>query len=295
MSVNKKYLIILDIDGTLLNSDGKITELTKDILLKLQSLGHKLVLASGRSFYRLQKIAAELEMVKYGGYFVEINGNCLYDVANDKRIRLFNLDFEQLKYICSVLPDDVELTFNGDCQLFHIIPDEIFKLKMLIRKEMKLPPNYPWSSGSYGWFSDLSDGYYTSKVINNLSEIDCVINKMTLSQNEDYIDKFYPWLKKKFKSKFQVALISKRQIEITHIFANKGLGLRSLIDYFNLGQYKTIAFGDSGNDLDLIGVVDVFVAMGNCLKIVSDSADFMTDSHDNDGIYKFLKTYIKEG
>lgn len=295
MSVNKKYLIILDIDGTLLNSDGKITDLTKNILLKLQSLGHKLVLASGRSFYRLQKIAAELEMVKYGGYFVEINGNCLYDVANDNRIRLFSLDIEQLNYICSVLPNDIELTFNGDCQLFHIIPNEIFKLKTLIRKEMKLLDNYPWSSGAYSWFSDLSDGYFTSQVISSLSDIDCVINKMTLSQNADYIDKFYPLLKVKLQDKFQVALISRRQIEITHINANKGLGLERLIKHFGLSRYKTIAFGDSGNDLDLIGRVDVFVAMGNCLEIVHDRADFVTDSHDSDGIYKFLKAYIKEG
>lgn len=295
MSVNNKYLIILDIDGTLLNSDGVITDLTKTILLKLQSIGHKLVLASGRSFYRLQKIASDLDMAKYGGYFVEINGNCLYDVANNKRIRLFNLDNNQLCYICSNVPNDIELTFNGDCQLFHIIPDDIFKLKMLIRKEMKLPSDYPWSSGAYSWFSDLSDGYFTSKVIHDLSEIDCVVNKMTLSQEENYINDFYPCLREKFQDKFQVALISKRQIEITHLAANKGLGLKRLIELFDLGQYKTIAFGDSGNDLSLVGIVDVFVAMGNCLDIVRNKADFVTDSHDNDGIYKFLKTYIKEG
>lgn len=293
--MNEKFLIVLDIDGTLLNSDGFILPQTKEILLNLESRGHKLVLASGRSYFRLMTIAKELELDKYNGYLVEINGNCLYDVANDKRERLYSLDMNQLSYLLSIVPNDIEITFHGDDRLFHIIPPDIYDLKSKIRKEMKLPKDYPWSSGAYSWFSDLSDGYFQSVVISDLSEIDCLINKLTLCQNEDYMKDFYPLIKERLSNEFQVALVSKRQIEITHLSANKGLGFKKLIDRFGLSDYKSVAFGDSGNDLDLAGFVDVFVAMGNGLDLVKERADYITDSHDDEGIYKFLKTYIKEG
>ena len=59
-----KY-IALDLDGTLTNSEKKITPLTRDALIKCQEKGIKLILASGRPTPGLYREAKELKMDEY--------------------------------------------------------------------------------------------------------------------------------------------------------------------------------------------------------------------------------------
>lgn len=66
--------IVLDIDGTLLNSKKKISEKTKQALINAQKKGVKVILASGRPTPGMFGLAEELEMTKYEGYLVSYNG-----------------------------------------------------------------------------------------------------------------------------------------------------------------------------------------------------------------------------
>ena len=72
-------MIVMDMDGTLLTSDNRISSRTKELLLRVQKQGVRLVLASGRSYCKLMEYAEELHMDAYGGYLLEVNGLILYD------------------------------------------------------------------------------------------------------------------------------------------------------------------------------------------------------------------------
>ena len=78
-------MIVMDMDGTLLTSDNRISSRTKELLLRVQKQGVRLVLASGRSYCKLMEYAEELHMDAYGGYLLEVNGLILYDLASGKR------------------------------------------------------------------------------------------------------------------------------------------------------------------------------------------------------------------
>ncbi|MFW7394718.1 HAD-IIB family hydrolase, partial [Vagococcus fluvialis] len=67
--------IVLDIDGTLLTSEKKLSKLTKASLLKAQKQGVKVILASGRPTTGMLDLAEELELAKYDGYLVSYNGS----------------------------------------------------------------------------------------------------------------------------------------------------------------------------------------------------------------------------
>ena len=71
--------ILLDIDGTLLNSKKELTPRTKDALLKAQAQGCRLVLASGRPVNGLAGLAKDLKMDEYGGLLVAFNGGMVLD------------------------------------------------------------------------------------------------------------------------------------------------------------------------------------------------------------------------
>ena len=102
---NEYRLIALDMDGTLLTSDNRISSRTKELLLRVQKQGVRLVLASGRSYCKLMEYAEELHMDAYGGYLLEVNGLILYDLASGKRhIRkqMGRSEMEELfTYLCS--------------------------------------------------------------------------------------------------------------------------------------------------------------------------------------------------
>ena len=95
-------MIVMDMDGTLLNSHNQITKKTKEILLEVQKKGIQLVLASGRSYMKLLPYAKELQMDIYGGYLVEVNGTAVYDVKNNQREVLAQMQVEQIHEIYAI-------------------------------------------------------------------------------------------------------------------------------------------------------------------------------------------------
>ena len=73
-----KYLV-LDIDGTLTNSEKEITPKTKEGIIRVMERGHKVILASGRPTAGMMRYAEELEFGKRGGYLLAFNGGCIFE------------------------------------------------------------------------------------------------------------------------------------------------------------------------------------------------------------------------
>ena len=70
----KYKLLVLDVDGTLLNDAKEISKRTLAALLKVQQMGVRIVLASGRPTYGLMPLAKSLELGNYGGFILSYNG-----------------------------------------------------------------------------------------------------------------------------------------------------------------------------------------------------------------------------
>lgn len=69
---------------------------------------------------------------------------------------------------------------------------------------------------------------------------------------------------------------------------DKGAAIGTVLDYLGRSRAQTFAFGDSENDLPMAGAVETFVAMGNALPHVKDTADYVTDHVRDDGIVSAL-------
>ena len=80
----KYNLLALDIDGTLTNSQKKITPKTYQTLMEAQKKGLRLILASGRPTDGVRPLARELEMEKYGGFILSYNGARVIDLSNEQ-------------------------------------------------------------------------------------------------------------------------------------------------------------------------------------------------------------------
>lgn len=73
--------------------------------------------------------------------------------------------------------------------------------------------------------------------------------------------------------------------------SSKSVGIDKIREYFDLSLEDTMAFGDGGNDIQMLRHVALGVAMGNAGDEVKQAADYVTDSVDNDGIWKALKNF----
>lgn len=71
----------------------------------------------------------------------------------------------------------------------------------------------------------------------------------------------------------------------------KNKGIDAMLEHFEISLAETMAFGDGGNDIDMLRHVGIGIAMGNAKERVKEAADYVTDDIDNDGIYKALVHY----
>ena len=101
-------LIAIDLDGTLLNSHGEITENTKKILKKCSEKGIEIVLASGRP---VDSIKVILDEIGCGRYFIAGNGALIYDIQEDKVIYENFLNKEKVLEIIKICEEN-SITYN---------------------------------------------------------------------------------------------------------------------------------------------------------------------------------------
>lgn len=72
---------------------------------------------------------------------------------------------------------------------------------------------------------------------------------------------------------------------------SKSVAIKELLDYFGLKKEEAIAFGDGENDIDMLELVDLGIAMGNANEKLKSTANFVTKDSSEDGIEWALKKY----
>ena len=95
----KCKLLVLDVDGTLLNNAKEISKRTLVTLLKVQQTGIRIVLASGRPAHGLLPLAKQLELDHYDGFVIAYNGSQIISAKDGKVIFERHIDNELLHYL----------------------------------------------------------------------------------------------------------------------------------------------------------------------------------------------------
>lgn len=80
-------------------------------------------------------------------------------------------------------------------------------------------------------------------------------------------------------------------MEITHPDAHKGRGLETACRLLGVPVERTMALGDSGNDIAMLRRAGLGVAMGNAPDFVKEAADIVVDRFDEDGAAKAIETF----
>lgn len=284
--------IVMDMDGTLLNSKDKISPKTKDALIECQKNGIKIVLASGRNYGRIKPYLEELHLEEFGGLLIEINGIAIYDMSTNQRTILRQMYEDEVHPVFSYLMNlNAESIAVYDEGLFDYMPDHILTMKHKLRLSLDLPEDYPWTAGAWSWLWDMRNGYPCQKYIEKVEEIDCPINKFQILQETDILNEIEKKLIHKYGDHFEVFRTTPRQIEMGPKGYTKGDTLARLMKNFGWSKDEAFVFGDGGNDISMFKQTNYSFAMGQALESVKNEARYITLSNDEDGIYEALMKF----
>lgn len=286
-------LIVMDMDGTLLKSDNTISEKTHNALMKAQQEGVKIALASGRSFGKLLNYADDLEMAKYGGYLIEVNGMALYDLKKQERHVYKRLNHQDVSDLFDFLKSrEVETQYVLDQGMFIYMPQRVIEIKKAYRKEHNISDDFPWTGGPFGLLADNRKGYPYQKFIESADDVDQDINKVTVADGEqEVVKKIAEEMAQHFGERFWLGRTAPSWLEIMPQGITKGAGLKRLCDLLNISLDEVMCFGDGENDLDMIEAVTYGIAMGNAMDNVKEAAYATTEDNNSDGIANALVRY----
>lgn len=286
-------LIATDMDGTLLRSDNTISEKTKQILREAQKQGIRLVLASGRSYRKLMEYAQELEMPKYGGFLIEVNGTAVYDLNKQKRTRYHELKKKDAIRIFDALkPLEVEIMGLGDDSLYDYIPQSMISLKQEYRQKHQLPNDYPWTAGAFSIVFDNRVGYPNQYMIQSGEEFPEGLNKIAAIHEAEVLNAKMEQIKAALSQDYWLGLTSPAYLEIMEKGVSKGNALEMLCEQLHIDMSEVIAFGDGENDIEMLKKAGTAVVMENALAAVKEYADMICASNEKDGIAEALMKYL---
>lgn len=265
-------LIAMDMDGTLTNSEKKISPLTKSALLQVQRLGVKLVLASGRPTAGLYREAKELQMDEHGGYLLSFNGACVCEYPSKKPLHEQTIPS---KYVLPIINNAKALNLGVMVHRgVQVIADEETTYKL----------EYEASACNM----DI-------KLVDDLrSCIDFGLHKVLISAPQEYLKTRYDDFRLPFGDLLSISTSAPFYIEVVPNGVDKGASLAKLAQTAGISQEEIIAFGDEMNDLTMLQLAGCGVAMGNAVKPVKLIANEVTAGNDEDGIAWSLKKHFPQ-
>ena len=248
-------LIVLDLDGTLLNSQKEISEGNLSALRNARENGALIAFSTARSAGAMREYIAAVKpdiLISNGGALVEQNGEVLF-----KR----ELSAESVRHIIKRCLD----LSAGQCEVTVDTEQGYF----WNRKPDSIPPGLIIPDDVI--YSDFSDFSYPAYKVTVEVEREEDARKLAAEIPDCGTLSFRDEIWRRF----------------AHIEATKRHALEHICGALSIEPKEILAFGDDYNDIEMLEYC-TGVAMGNAIPEVRAAAEFTADTNDNDGVAKFL-------
>lgn len=275
----KKYMVFLDMDGTLTDDTQNIPQSAIYAIKEAQKNGHKVILNTGRCksaiFDFIMNIGFDGIIGSSGGY-IEVKNQILQNITYTQSDVIFLTEYFNKYNIGYCLECD-----NG------MFVDAIYKQWidfMLQEVKDKIA------------FEKLEEYVNTLRFINQMHDYHHV-NKISFVCSLENYDTMYDQLNEKFSIvKDNPPLLNCISGEISLKNVNKAQGIKMIQDKFQIKDNIIMAIGNSDNDIEMIKFADVGISVEDGSENLKKVADEVTYSAKKDGIYHcFVKHNLIKG
>lgn len=265
-------LFAIDLDGTLLDDDEKISEINKKACIDAIKQNHHVLISTGRWEQNVLEIAKSIELTQFPIFLVCANGAIVYSTKQNKIINQEFLDNVVVKEI-------VDFARNHHGQIMM-----------------------PWNNTNYlantEWGEEYMQRFQTvfhweNKVIEDHDFHEIRISKIMLffygpnkiADTKKFIHHFH--------ERVELAQTSEYGFEITKTGINKAYGIKIVQKHLNINE-KVVCFGDSANDLAMFKYANISYAMLNASDHIKKEAQRVTEfDNNNSGVGKTINLFLE--
>ncbi|NLJ70027.1 MAG: HAD family phosphatase [Clostridiaceae bacterium] len=272
-------MIVLDLDGTLLNDNKVITERNKQALAKLKKQGVKIVFASGRTNFMMSLFQ---EPYVVCDYHLSFNGGMAEDLFTNEVMYQVTIEQAVTKEIWQYLADNLSAytAYSQEMMYFYDQTKSIVRNKLseyinlAASEQVNISPT----------FTELSYGEIESK-----PNVD-ILKFVAYEEEPGRIAQF-----REFLTEYQQVKAEATGYGITGIFdrhVSKGAAVVKLRNLLKIEKDEVCVIGDYDNDISMFNEAGLKVAMVNGTECLKAHADYVCPDNNHDGIAHFIEEYL---
>ena len=261
---NDIKLVAVDIDGTFVRSNYTYDiPRFKRILSHMKAAGCNFVVASGNQYYQLRDLFPgyydELSFVAENGAFVKDRKKLIFTANMPKETVDFVID------VCSEYPEILNVLCGLEsayCQR-GMVSQEFFELTSIY--------------------------YHRLKWVDNLKSVKDQILKFAPTVLEEKTYFYYDLFCERLKGKVEPTTSGRGSIDLIVPGCHKASGLKRLVERWGISPEQCAAFGDGGNDIEMLNYCGHSYAMENAPENVKNAAKYVCPSNEADGVLVTLE------
>ena len=285
-------IVAVDLDGTMLNSYGIVTENTKNEIKKVIENGTDVIIASGRPVDSIKTIAQEIGSKNY---FIAGNGSIIYDIQNQEIIYEKFLSKEKVLEIIKICEEN-SISYNVYTENTIIAKslkyNVLYYHKENLKREEGKRTHITIVNNVAEYIQRMENPKFLKFTICDESKVvfQSIMKKLKKVSNIEVLEVLH-MSRKIIRQGTEEIPIEYYYTEITLKDVDKWNALTYLMEKLNVDRSETIAIGDNINDKKMIENAGVGIVMKGSTPIVTEIADYITDGNNEEGVAKALEKY----
>lgn len=264
-------LVAIDIDGTLLNSERKLTAEVKAAIKEATNQGVNIVLATGRPTVGVIPLIQELGLENDHSFVVTYNGALVQNAGTKEILVEHGLTFDdylEIEYLSRKLgvhfhvqDYDRMYTANRDISEYTIEEATLTGIPLSYRSVDEMTPNMH-------------------------------IIKSMMIDHQELLDAAIKQVPKDYQERFAMVKSAPYYYEVLNKQATKGAAVKELSELLKIKPEEVMTLGDNENDLTMIEFAGLGVAMGNAVPAVKEIANKITKTNDEHGVAYAINEWV---
>lgn len=277
-------LVAIDLDGTMLNQYGIITEKTKKAISKAQEKGVEVMIASGRAITSVKRFSKEINSNKY---FISGNGAITYDIKNNKILYENILSKTKALKIIKICEENSiyynVYTENGIIAK-NLSYNTLYYYKDNLTKPDENRTHINIVENVYDYFEQREEKILKIMICDEHKTVFNSIVRKLKELSEIEVLEVSHMSRKIIKQGTDEIALEYFYTEVSAKDVDKWNALEEIIGLMNISKEEVVTIGDNANDLKMITNAGLGVAMGESAPYVKQSANIIAPTNDEDGV-----------
>ena len=285
-------LVAIDLDGTMLDSFGQVTENTKKVIQKTIEKGTDVIISSGRPIDSIKTIAKEIGSNKY---FIAGNGALIYDIQKDEVLYKKYMNKQKVLEIIKICEENsisynvyTEKTILATALKYNVL----YYYKENLKKQEDKRTHINIVENMYEYIQKMPEEKFLKITICDDSKaiFQSIIRKLEKISDIEILDVSH-MSRKVIEQGTESIPIEYYYTEISSKDVDKWNAIEFLISKLNIKKEEVITIGDNINDKKMIEQAGLGIIMGQSMPQLKEIADYVTTSNTEEGVAKALSKF----